>query len=61
MNSRHLIAWEIVVVLLLAVVLTVEWWRSGELEHLNRRVDELEHARRGPGKKPASTNGEMKQ
>jgi hypothetical protein len=46
MSPRKVIAWELCVVLLLALVLVVEWWRAGELEDLTRRVDELELARR---------------
>ena len=40
---------ELVVALLLvigAAMLYLEWWRSGELELLSSRVDELEQARR---------------
>jgi hypothetical protein len=48
MERRHMML-ELVVALLLvigAAMLYLETWRSGELEHLSRRVDELEHARR---------------
>lgn len=62
MSRRTLVAWELAIVLLLAVVLAVEWWRAGELEDLNARVDELELARqtrrRATTKKPpAATEG----
>lgn len=48
MDRRHL-AVELVVAALLVVgaaMLYLEWWRSGELELLSSRVDELEVARR---------------
>jgi hypothetical protein len=47
--SRREITVELVVALLLviaAAMLSLEWWRSGELEDLNQRVDELEQLRR---------------
>ena len=50
---------ELVVALLLvigAAMLYLEWWRSGELQLLSSRVDELEHARRKrAARQPATT------
>ncbi len=50
MERRAAVMLELVVALLIviagALLLYLEWWRSGELEDLNRRVDELELARR---------------
>jgi hypothetical protein len=49
-ERRAAVMLELVVALLIviagALLLYLEWWRSGELEDLNRRVDELELARR---------------
>ena len=58
MERRHVML-ELVVALLLvigAAMLYLEWWRSGELQLLSSRVDELEHARRKrAARQPATT------
>jgi hypothetical protein len=60
--ERRAVMLEFVIALLLlvgAAMLYLEWWRSGELELLSSRVDELELARRKRAatstRKPATT------
>lgn len=56
MNVRHVAALTIGLALVVAAVVYLQWWQSGELGVLNRRVNELDElARRRESRKPATS------